>query len=78
MHKKNKHGTLHTGSETVPMEQTNTSHSLNEKHSSLQDQNINQLYENIDQWHRVSQCFLLPVNTNWQKEISCDNKLMLS
>ena len=34
----------------VPMEQTVQPHSENEKHSNLQEESIDQLYENIEQW----------------------------
>ena len=43
-----------TGSGTVaPMEQTGPSHSPNEKHSNLQEESVDQLYENIDQWQKA-------------------------
>ena len=53
MHKKNKHGTSQTGSGSVPVEQTNPSHSQNENYSNLQEENVDQLYENIDQWQKA-------------------------
>ena len=53
MHKKNKHGTSQTGSGSVPVEQTNSSHPQNENYSNLQEENVDQLYENIDQWQKA-------------------------
>ena len=53
MHKKNKHGTSQTGSGSVPVEQTNPSHFQNENYSNLQEENVDQLYENIDQWQKA-------------------------
>ena len=43
-----------TGSGAVaPMEQTGPSHSQNKKHANLQEESIDQLYENIDQWQKA-------------------------
>ena len=42
--------THQTGSGT---EQTAPSHSPNEKHSNLQEESVDQLYENIDQWQKA-------------------------
>ena len=46
VHVENKHNSQ-TGSGAV---QSIQPHSQNEKHSNLQEENIDQLYENIDQW----------------------------
>ena len=53
MHKKNKHGTSQTGSGSVPVEQTNSSHPQNENYSNLQEESVDQLYGNIDQWQKA-------------------------
>ena len=52
-HEKNKHGTSQTGCGSVPVEQTNPSHSQDEKHSNLQEESLDQLYENNDQWQKA-------------------------
>ena len=53
-HDKSKHALSQTGSGAdVPMEQTVQPHSENEKHSNLQEESIDQLYENIDQWQKA-------------------------
>ena len=55
-HIQNKHGIKqpHVDSDpVVPMEQTAPSHSQNEFHSNLQEESIDQLYNNIDQWQKV-------------------------
>ena len=55
-HIQNKHGIKqpHVDSDpVVPMEQTAPSHSQNEMHSNLQEESIDQLYENIDQWKKA-------------------------
>ena len=41
------------GSGSVPVEQTNPSHSQDEKHSNLQEEGLDQLYENNDQWQKA-------------------------
>ena len=52
-HDKSKHALSQTGSGAdVPMEQTAPSHFHNEKHSNLQEESIDQLHENIDQWQK--------------------------
>ena len=53
VHEKNKHGTSQTGSGSVPVEQTNSSHPQNENYSNLQEENVDQLYGNIDQWQKA-------------------------
>ena len=53
-HDKSKHALSQTGSGAdVPMEQTAPSNSQNEMHSNLQEESIDQLYENIDQWQKA-------------------------
>ena len=55
-HIQNKHGIKqpHVDSDpVVSMEQTAPSHSQNEMHSNLQEESIDQLYENIDQWQKA-------------------------
>ena len=55
-HIQNKHGIKqpHVDSDpVVPMEQTAPSHSQNEMHSNLQEESIDQLYKNIDQWQKA-------------------------
>ena len=53
-HTINNNVTHQTGSDAdVPMEQTAPSHSQNEMHSNLQEENIDQLHENIDQWQKA-------------------------
>ena len=52
-HEKNKHGTSQTGCGSVPVEQTNPSHFQNENYSNLQEENVDQLYGNIDQWQKA-------------------------
>ena len=53
-HTINNNVTHQTGScADVPMEQTAPSHSQNEMHSNLQEENIDQLHENIDQWQKA-------------------------
>ena len=53
-HDKSKHALSQTGSGAdVPMEQTVQPHSENEKHSNLQEESVEQLYENIDQWQKA-------------------------
>ena len=49
VHVENKHNSQ-TGSGAV---QSSQPHSQNEKHSNLQEENIDQLYENIDQWKKA-------------------------
>jgi len=53
MHKKNKHGTSQTGSGSVPVEQTNPSHSQNEMHSNQQEENVEQ-YQRLQQVEQVT------------------------
>ena len=55
-HIQNKHGIKqpHVDSDpVVSMEQTAPSHSQNEMHSNLQEESIDLLYENIDQWQKA-------------------------
>jgi len=53
-HTINNNVTHQTGSGAdVPMEQTAPSNSQNEMHSNLQEESIDQLYENIDQWQKA-------------------------
>ena len=55
-HIQNKHGIKqpHVDSDpVVPMEQTAPSHSQNEMHSNLQEESMDQLYKNIDQWQKA-------------------------
>ena len=55
-HIQNKHGIKqpHVDSDpVVSMEQTAPSHSQNEMHSNLQEESIDQLYNNIDQWQKA-------------------------
>ena len=50
----NNNVTHQTGSGAdVSMKQTAPSHSQNEMHSNLQEESIDQLYENIDQWQKA-------------------------
>ena len=49
-HIKSKHAPSQTGSGA---EQSIQPHSQNEMHSNLQEENIDQLYENIDQWKKA-------------------------
>ena len=49
-HVKSKHAQSQTGSGAVQSVQP---HSQNEMHSNLQEENIDQLYENIDQWKKA-------------------------
>ena len=53
VHVKNKHNSQTGSGADVPMEQTAPSHSQNEMHSNLQEESIDQLYENIDQWQKA-------------------------
>ena len=59
VHVKNKHNSQTGSGADVAMEQTdpshfqNEKHSENEKHSNLQEESIDQLYENIDQWKKA-------------------------
>ena len=52
VHIRNKHN-LQTGSGSEPMEQSIPLHTENEKHSNLQEESVEQLYENIDQWQKA-------------------------
>ena len=58
VHIRNKHN-QQTGSGSEPMEQSipphteNEKHSEKEKHANLQEESIEQLYENIDQWQKA-------------------------
>ena len=55
VHIKNKHN-LQTGSGSEPMGESqpeNEKHLENERYSKLQEENIDQLYENIDQWQKA-------------------------
>ena len=53
-HTINNNVTHQTGSGAdVSMKQTAPSHSQNEMHSNLQEESIDQLYENIDQWQKA-------------------------
>ena len=62
-----------TGSGTVaPMEQTGPSHSPNEKHSNLQEESVDQLYENIDQWQKAYETLKLKYQQE-EKVVTCDD-----
>ena len=52
VHIRNKHN-QQTGSGSEPMEQSIPLHTENEKHSNLQEESVEQLYENIDQWQKA-------------------------
>ena len=55
-HIQNKHGIKqsHVDSDpVVPMEQTAPSHSQNEMHSNLHEENVDQSYENNDKWQKA-------------------------
>ena len=52
VHIRNKHN-QQTGSGSEPMEQSIPLHTENEKQSNLQEESVDQLYENIDQWQKA-------------------------
>ena len=52
VHIRNKHN-QQTGSGSEPMEQSIPLHTENEKHSNLQEESVEELYDNIDQWQKA-------------------------
>ena len=71
VHIRNKHN-QQTGSGSEPMEQSIPLHTENEKHSNLQEESVEELYDNIDQWQKAYETLKLQYQQE-EKVTTCDD-----